>query len=105
MTKSVDPQWYRQGWTLDIQGMSWVENTVAEVDFVVRELGLRGNERVLDIACGFGRDSLELARRGFKVVGIDITEVYIEAAVSQAQSEGLDAEFIVMDMRDPTRRT
>ena len=105
MIKKVDPQWYRKGWTLDIQDMSWVENTKTEVDFVVRELGLRGDERVLDIACGFGRHSLELARRGFEVVGIDITEVYIQEATNQARREELSADFIVMDMRDPTYRS
>ena len=38
-----------------IKEMPWVENTVAEVGFVIRALGLTGRERVLDMACGFGR--------------------------------------------------
>ena len=100
MSKSVDPQWYRKGWTLDIQDMSWVDNTIAEVQFLIRELALHGNDRVLDIACGFGRHSLELARRGFDVVGADIAEAYIPAASRQAQDEGLHAEFAVRDMRE-----
>ena len=56
-------------WTLGIQDLSWVEHTAEEVDFVVEALGLKGVERVLDLACGFGRHSLELARRGYRVVG------------------------------------
>ncbi|MBT4816155.1 MAG: class I SAM-dependent methyltransferase, partial [Lentisphaerae bacterium] len=51
--------------------MSWVESTCSQVDFLVDELKLSGSERVLDLACGFGRHSLELARRGYSVTGVD----------------------------------
>lgn len=61
------------GWSLSIKEMSWVEHTREEVDFVVEALALEGGERVLDLACGYGRHSLELARRGYDVVGVDIT--------------------------------
>jgi SAM-dependent methyltransferase len=81
-------------WTLDIKDMSWVEHTREEVDFVVAALGLRGGERVLDLACGFGRHSLELARRGFSVVGVDVTDAYVEDARASARAEGLRAEFV-----------
>ncbi len=88
-------------WTLDIEDMSWVENTTAEVDFVVEALDLRGGERVLDLACGFGRHSLELARRGYPVVGVDFTEAYIAHARSVARDERLDnAGFLLADVRD-----
>lgn len=80
-------------WSLDIKEMSWVEHTREEVDFVVQALGLRGRERILDLACGFGRHSLELARRGYAVVGVDITPEYIADARATAQAEGLSAEF------------
>ena len=88
-------------WTLDIEDMSWVENTAAEVDFVLEALELRGGERVLDLACGFGRHSLELARRGYLVVGVDFTEAYVMHARSIARDEHLDnAEFLLADVRD-----
>ncbi len=80
MTAKIDPQWYKKIWSLDIQDMSWVEDTLPEVDFVVEALQLRGQERVLDLACGFGRHALELARRGYAVVGVDITAAYIDEA-------------------------
>ena len=100
MGEDIDPRWYRKIWTLDVQDMSWVEDTVREVDFAVEVLQLAGTERVLDLACGFGRHSLELARRGFPVVGVDITEAYIEAARGQAAQEYLPAEFVCADLRD-----
>ena len=98
--KQVDPEWYKNHWTLDIEDMSWVEHTEAEVAFVIRELALRRDERVLDIACGFGRHSLELARRGFEVVGVDITEAYVNEARTRAAQEGLSATFIQADVRE-----
>ena len=78
----------REDWSLDIKKMSWVEHTVEEVDFIIEALALRGGERVLDLACGFGRHSLELARRGYKVVGVDITPEYIADARRTAQARG-----------------
>ena len=89
----------KTGWSLDILDMSWVECTNEETDFVIQALGLHGDERILDLACGFGRHTLELARRGYSVVGVDFTEAYIEHARSVAQEEQLDsAEFLLADV-------
>ena len=84
--KSVNKDWYKKGWTMDIQNMSWVEDTKNEVNFLIDQLKLQGNEKILDLACGYGRHSLELARRGYDVTGIDITSEYIEYATEQAES-------------------
>jgi SAM-dependent methyltransferase len=99
-----DSQWYRTSWTLEIQDMSWVEQTAAQVDFVCGVLELRGRERILDLACGFGRHSLELARRGFHVVGVDITADYIDEARKRAEEEGLDTEFVCADLSETSYR-
>lgn len=58
-----------------------------------------GAPRVLDLCCGFGRITLELARRGFSPVGVDITEAYLETARSDAAYENLDIEFVRSDVR------
>jgi SAM-dependent methyltransferase len=86
------------GWTLDIKNMSWVERTCEEVDFLVSVLNLSGEERVLDLACGFGRHSLELARRGYSVTGVDITADYIADAQQVANQEGLTVTFNQSDV-------
>ena len=75
-------------WSLSIREMSWVEHTREEVDFVVEALGLAGGERVLDLACGFGRHVLELARRGYDVVGVDITPAFIDDALRRPPPKG-----------------
>lgn len=92
--------WYKDGWSLDIKNHSWTEDTIRQVDFLIKTLKLTGKERILDLACGFGRHSLELARRGFSVVGIDITKDYVEDAMAQARNENLPADFLHMDIRD-----
>lgn len=98
--KPMENDWYKKIWTLDIQNQSWVENTRKEVDFLIEKLDLKGDEKVLDLACGFGRHSLELARRGFNVTGVDITSAYIKYATEQAKIEELNVRFICSDIRE-----
>jgi SAM-dependent methyltransferase len=76
------------------------ERTLREVDFVVEKLELEPGARVLDVACGHGRHSLELARRGFRVVGVDLSPRSLERAREAARGEGLDVEFVHSDMRE-----
>src|ERR1700745_3417184 len=46
-------------------------NTADEVDLFIRSVGLERNDRILDLCCGQGRHSLELANRGFpQVIGL-----------------------------------
>ena len=42
-----------------------------EVEFVVSALGIEPGAAVLDLCCGMGRHSVELARRGYRVTGVD----------------------------------
>ena len=100
--KAAENDWYKKIWTLDILTQSWTEDTVRQVDFLVSALGLNGNERILDLACGYGRHSLEFAKRGFSMVGVDITESYIRYASEKAAEERLSAEFILSDIRNVT---
>jgi SAM-dependent methyltransferase len=73
--------------------------TGVDVDNIVTLLGMKPRMRVLDLCCGIGRYSLEFARRGFRVTGVDLTQFYLEKASKQAESEGLEVEFIQSDMR------
>ncbi|MDO5434196.1 class I SAM-dependent methyltransferase, partial [Eubacterium sp.] len=87
--KSSGKNWYKEIWSLDIKNQSWVENTVDEVAFIIKTLKLNGKEKILDMACGFGRHSLEFARRGYEVVGVDITKDYVDDAIKSADHEKL----------------
>lgn len=77
----------------------WAE-TPAVVDAVERLAGAVPGSSVLDAACGPGRHSLEFARRGYRVTGVDITQSYLEAARESALDEGVDIEFVREDLRE-----
>lgn len=70
-----------------------------EVADLISLLGIEPGARVLDLCCGEGRHSLELARRGFHVAGVDRMSTYLERARERAQEEGLQVEFVKDDMR------
>ncbi len=95
---NINPEWYKY-WSLDIKDQSWVEDTENQVDFIIKVLELTGKERILDLACGFGRHSLAFARRGFSVVGVDITKDFIDDAIKEAKSASLSVDFILSDIR------
>jgi SAM-dependent methyltransferase len=70
-----------------------------EVDGVRKLLALEPGAKVLDLCCGPGRHSLELARRGYRVTGVDRTGLYLNRARESARELGLDVEFVEEDMR------
>ena len=70
-----------------------------EVPQLLRMLQLRPPARVLDLCCGQGRHSVELARRGFSVTGVDRTRSYLERARKRAIDAGVRVEFIQEDAR------
>ncbi len=75
------------------------ETTRSEVDALERALELGSKLRILDVPCGAGRHSLELARRGHRVTGVDFNGTVLELARAEAAAEGLDVEFRQQDMR------
>jgi len=58
------------------------------------------SSRILDLGCGQGYFSLELARRGFKVVGVDISSQSIEIAKKTALSAKIDPELLRYEVMD-----
>lgn len=77
---------------------SFTKGTKQEIDFLVEALPLVGGDRVIDIGCGPGRHCNELAIRGYKAFGIDISETFIEqasaSAVEGASFRRLDARLL-----------
>jgi cyclopropane fatty-acyl-phospholipid synthase-like methyltransferase len=114
---SIAGNWYEdffQGLALDLwrQAIS-PRQTKAEADFLVRTLKCDPGAHLLDVPCGNGRLSFELARRGYRVTGIDISEEFIAEARAlipkdhkdqpPATAGGPDSakrvEFLLGDMR------
>lgn len=72
-------------------------NTVREVDFVIEELGTAPGDRILDVGCGTGRHSVELARRGYAVTGVDQSPRMLAEARLAADRAGVKVEWVQAD--------
>lgn len=79
---------------------AFTKGTAQEVDFLWDSLGLGPGTTVLDVGCGPGRHSLELARRGVGAFGMDASEEFIALAREAAEKEALPARFEVGDVRE-----
>jgi len=71
--------------------------TVEEVDFIIEELGLKPGVQILDMGCGAGRHSVELARRGYKMTGVDLSQGMLDQAEQLAKEAGVKIELIKCD--------
>jgi 2-polyprenyl-3-methyl-5-hydroxy-6-metoxy-1,4-benzoquinol methylase len=97
----IPQDWYRSAFPPEeTLKRPWADRTGAEVDRALAMLGAQGGERVLDMACGTGRHSHELARRGFEVVGVDISPDLLAIAEADAEAESLSASFLAADLRE-----
>jgi SAM-dependent methyltransferase len=75
----------------------FTKNTLAEVDFILGELDIPPGGRVLDMGCGTGRHSVELARRSYRVTGVDISAGMLAQAERSAAGAGVQVEWIKAD--------
>ncbi|MDA2935332.1 methyltransferase domain-containing protein [Acidobacteria bacterium AH-259-D05] len=75
----------------------FTSNTVKEVDFLIEELQLPKGSSILDMGCGTGRHSIELARRGFKMTGVDISSGMLATATRDGQQAEVEVEWIHAD--------
>lgn len=69
-----------------------------EITQVLELTGFSGS-RVLDLCCGPGRHSVELARRGYAVTGVDRSPFLMEKAQSHAKRSGTEVDWVLDDMR------
>ena len=74
--------------------------TQSEAEFVIEAMGLQPGAQVLDIGCGYGRHAMELAARGFHVVGLDLSTPLLVRGGEEAMRRGLEINFVRGDMRE-----
>jgi SAM-dependent methyltransferase len=100
----VDNDWWRSfftGVSVDLWlGATSEEQTRAEADFLQKTLRLEPRARVLDVPCGGGRHSVELASRGFELTGVDLSTQFLEAARSLSAKRDVPVAWEHREMRD-----
>lgn len=70
----------------------------SEVSHILELTDFEGRE-ILDLCCGPGRHSVELARRGYLVTGVDLSSFLLERARQRAAADNLEIEWVESDMR------
>jgi len=75
----------------------FTKNTVREVDFLLEELSLQPGGSILDVGCGTGRHSIELAKRGYAVTGIDLSSEMLANASDAAKAACVSVDWIHED--------
>jgi cyclopropane fatty-acyl-phospholipid synthase-like methyltransferase len=75
----------------------FTKNTLAEVDFIVKHLNLPTGSTILDIGCGTGRHSVEMAKRGYKMTGVDLSSGMLAEAAKAAKEASVEIELIHTD--------
>lgn len=97
-------QWYEslfENYGKKYDNENFTHGTIGECDFIEKEINYNKNFKILDIGCGTGRHSIELKKRGYNVVGIDLSESQLKRAKEKAAENDLKIEFLARDARKP----
>lgn len=95
-------KWYEklfENYSISYDKESFTQGTLQEVDFIESEIKENKQLKILDIGCGTGRHSIEIAKRGYSVTGVDLSKNQIEAARRKAEDANLNIDFREMDAR------
>jgi len=100
--KSWFEKWFSNKFYLKIYGHRNDEDARNLINLIQRTVPLSSGSKVLDIACGAGRHSIELARRGFDVTGFDLSKFLIGEAkknLLESPEKAMKVKFLISDMR------
>jgi 2-polyprenyl-3-methyl-5-hydroxy-6-metoxy-1,4-benzoquinol methylase len=95
-------QWYEtlfENYGIKYDDEVFTRGTIGECDFIEKEAGFNKSLKILDIGCGTGRHSIELARRGYHITGIDLSESLLARAREKAKVHNLAVDFQKQDAR------
>jgi SAM-dependent methyltransferase len=95
----VPKRWYEDFFGPDYLVRYVHPETPAQVEAIEKILHLRKGARILDVACGAGRHTTGLAKRGYRVTGYDLSRPLLAEARKAARRAGVKATFVQGDMR------
>jgi 2-polyprenyl-3-methyl-5-hydroxy-6-metoxy-1,4-benzoquinol methylase len=76
------------------------ERTPEEVERIIELLEREPGAEILDCPCGHGRIANALAEQGFRVTGLDATELFLARAREDAAARGVEVDYVDGDMRE-----
>src|SRR5437879_12120685 len=100
----IPKRWYEDFFGSDYLIRYVHPETPAQVEAIDKILHLRKGGRILDVACGAGRHTIELAKRGYRVTGLDLSSPLLAEARRAARQAGVKATFVQGDTRGPRYR-
>jgi len=98
----ADSPWQHEAFVrLSLEKMDerFLPGTAQEVDFLIHHLALPPSARILDLGCGAGRHAIEFARRGYDVIGIDVSPTMLAEAAARAAAASVVVEWRQGDLR------
>src|SRR5437016_7334797 len=93
-------RFFREAWPQISQAFASPTDAASDVEWIVGVAAPEAGRRILDAPCGFGRHSIELARRGFQVTGVDFSETELDRARKAATEAGVPLRLVCQDIRD-----
>lgn len=99
MKKKWFEDWFNTSEYLEVYKHRNEQDAELHINFILSKIELIPNSSIIDMACGAGRHSILLAKKGYNVTGIDISEILLSEAVRNVNGENLNIEFIKSDIR------
>lgn len=96
---AIPVDWYRTSFAENFQALYFEEEGEEKAELAMAMLRVERGARVLDLACATGRRTLELTRRGFEVIGVDIRAPLLEVAACEVERDDLWPWFVEEDPR------
>lgn len=98
-TRDTQRPWYLRLWDQAPESNPESSTIERNVDAICRRINFYAGQRILDIACGHGFETVELAARGGQVTGLDASEAMLKIARHYAEARHISVEWAHADMR------
>lgn len=103
MSKEWFKDWFSNKYYLELYKHRDEKEATDIINLIQRNTDISSGSKILDICCGSGRHSIELAKRGFDVTGFDLSDYLISQAnklKNKLKERNLKLKFLINDMRN-----